>query len=540
MRPDGADQDDTGLTRADMLKRMGTFGALIGVGDLIAACGGASKSNPASGTTPVHGKPQRGGHLRVGLLGNGPAETMNPGLGVSIIDAARMYNHYDGLVWVNQKNKVVPYLATEWSASSDAMLWRIKLRQGVTWHDGKPFTADDVIYTFRAWGSKSNFAHPSAVVMDLKALKKVNDHELAVPLLTPNGHLMDLMSYFNQMIIQDGEKSFRKPVGTGPFMLKSFTPGQRSMSVRNPNYWQSGKPYVDSLEIIAITDDGARVNALRGGQVDLIGGLPYADGRAALKSGDKSITVLTGPTPSFYNFYMGCRTAPFNDVRVRQAMMWAIDRKGLIDGAFDGFGSVGNDIPGKGLQFFDTGLPQKVQDIEKAKSLLKAAGHDTLPVTLTTATGSPGQQQAAQVLAQQVAPAGFKVKIKQIQGAAYSTPPPAGVYGTLAFAQDSWPISSLQAFYTQTLLPGGPYNETQFHDPKFTKIVNQAIATADDAKAAELWAEAQKIQYDQGGNLIYSQTDWLDASSPKVAGLVEGGPFDLGGFSFWDVYFTNA
>lgn len=523
------------LTRADLLKRMGAIGAMVGMGDLLAACSDDTESTPP----PFSGKPKRGGNLRVGLLGNGPAETMNPGLGVSIIDAARMYNHYDGLVWVNQKNKLVPYLATDWSASSDAMLWRIKLRKDVTFHNGKPFTADDVIYTFRSWGKPSNFAHPSSIPLDLKGLKKVNSHEVAVPLLTPNGNLMDLFTYFNQMMIQDGETDFRRPVGTGPFKLESFTAGQRSKSVRNENYWQSGKPYVDSLEIIAITDDGARVNALRGGQVDLIGGLPYAEGRAARKSGDKTIKVLTGPTPSFYNFYMGCKTAPFNDVKVRQAMMAAIDRQGLIDGAFDGFGSVGNDIPGKGLPFFDSSLPQKVQDIEKAKSLLKAAGHDTLPVTLTTAPGSPGQQQAAQVLAQQVAPAGFKVSIKQIQGAAYLTPPPAGVYTTLAFAQDSWPISSLQSFYTQTLLPGAPYNETQFDDPQFNKIVNQAIGTLDETKAQELWSEAQKIQYDRGGNLIYSQTDWVDGSSPKVAGLVEGGPFDLGGFSFWDVFFTS-
>jgi peptide/nickel transport system substrate-binding protein len=527
-----------GITRADFLKRAGAAGTLVAMGDLLAACGGGGKAAP-TGTTPS-GPPRRGGHLRAVLPSGGTAETLDPGKGAIIVDGARQTNLFDGLVFVDQQNKLRPRLATEWAPSRDAMLWRVKLRQGVTWHDGKPFTADDVLYTMRLWTNPANFAHATTLAIDMKGLKKVNDHEIAIPLLSPNASLMDLFVYFNNMIVQDGAKDFHAPVGTGAFKFQSFTPGQRSVFVRNPDYWQPGKPHLDSLEIISIEDDGARINAVRGGQADVMSSLPYADARQAIRTNDKTIKVLDGKTPSWVTFYMDCSKPPFNDVRVRQAMKWAVDRQGLIDGAYSGFGTLGNDIPGKGLKFFADDLPQREQDIDKAKSLLKAAGHDVLPVVLTTAPGSAGQVQAATLLASQVAPAGFKVKLKQLETGKYFNPPPSGVYLTMSFAQDLWPTTSLQTTYKQLLLPGAPFPETHYRDPKFTKIVQQAIGTLDETKAADLWHQAQEMLYDEGGFLIHAQADFIDATAPNVGGLTPGGPIDMGGFPFEDAYLTSA
>ena len=407
--PEGPFKGISGLTRAELLRRAAVLGVGLGAADLLAACGGSSSSTSATSGGATSSATPKAGALRVGIESGGNTETFNPALGVVPIDAARAFNTFDGLIWVGPDNKPQPRLALEWNSNADATQWQIKLRPGVTWHDGKPFTADDVIYTLRGWGSPANYAHSSSIGMNLKDLKKVSDTELMVPLSIPNARLMDQFGYFNQMMVQDGStpKSFSKPIGTGPFKVQSFTPGQRSMSIKNENYWMSGKPYADSLEIISIADPSARLNALKAGQIDIMNGMSFQDAKA--EASTPTITILNSPTPTFYTTYMNTQQAPFNDVRVRQAMMWAVNRQELVDSALVGFGTVGNDMAGKGLPLFNTTLPQKEQDIEKAKSLLKAAGHDTINVSLHTSPIFAGFVESATLMAQQVAPAGIKI-----------------------------------------------------------------------------------------------------------------------------------
>jgi peptide/nickel transport system substrate-binding protein len=226
-------------------------------------------------------------------------------------------------------------------------------------------------------------------------------------------------------------------------------------------------------------------------------------------------------------------------VKVRQAMMAAVDRQALIDGALSGFGTLGKDIAGKGLPFFADGLPNKKQDIAKAKKLLAAAGKPSVNVTLTTSPVFPGFVESATLLAQQVKEAGFNVKIKQVQPAQYLVPPPGGLYLTMQMGQDKWPMTSLQSYYTQALVKGAIYAETHWIDPAADALLQKAIAATNPAKQTALWKQVQKIQYDRGGNLIFAQPDNLDALSKKVAGMKPGGPFELGGFSFWDAYFAG-
>src|SRR5262249_22627404 len=141
----------TGMNRAELLRRASAAGAVFGLAPLIAACSGNSAST--SGGTTTTAAPKKGGNLRVGMVGNGRAETLNPGIGLVPIEAARAYSLFEGLIWVDTNNKITPRLATEWTPNADATSYQMKLRPDVVWHDGKPFTADDVIYTLRAFGS---------------------------------------------------------------------------------------------------------------------------------------------------------------------------------------------------------------------------------------------------------------------------------------------------------------------------------------------------------------------------------------------------
>lgn len=529
-----------GFTRADLLKRAAAGGLVIAGGSLLAACGSSgSGSVAATGSTSAEGKPKPGGELRVGMVGNGTAETLNPTIGVVAIDAARAFNLFEGLVWTDTNNKLQPLLAEEWEPNKDATVWTIKLRKGVTWHDGKPFGADDVIYSLRAMGSPANFGHPSVTNINLRELKKINEHEVQVPLFSPNGRLLDLFAYFNQVMIQDGEKSFEPPIGTGPFKYESFTPGRQSVFTRYADYWDASKPYVDTLKIISIDEDSARLNALKAGEIDLMSQLAFPDAKAELAAGSPSIQVYQGKSPTFYTFYMDQSQPPFDDVRVRQAMMSAINRQELVDVGLDGFGTVGNDIGGKGLELFDESLPPKEQDIEKAQSLLKEAGHSTVDVTLTTSPIFAGFVESATLLQQQVKEAGFNVNLKQVQPSQYLVPPPGGLYLTLQMGQDKWPIPTLMSFYTQSLVKGAPYNETHEENPSFQKLLNSAIAAISPADQEKRWNEVQEYQYNEGGNLIWSQPENVDAGAKNVAGLIPGGVFELGNFQFKNVWFSS-
>src|SRR5690606_20073687 len=188
----------------------------------------------------------------------------------------------------------------------------------------------------------------------------------------------------------------KKPIGTGPFKFSSFTPGQESVFARYDDYWRDGQPYVDELRVVNFTDDTARTNALLAGQVDAIESLPYAMIRVI--EADPTLRVIKSETGNWNPFTMRVDVKPFSDVRVRQAMRLCVDRDEMITQLLSGNGRVANDMYSPYDPFYAKDLPQREYDPDKARSLLKAAGHEGLKVQLTTAPVSQGIVEAAQVL----------------------------------------------------------------------------------------------------------------------------------------------
>ena len=330
----------------------------------------------------------------------------------------------------------------------------------------------------------------------------------------PDADLSANFTYYNSWMIQNGETDFKKPIGTGPFMADTFTPGKESVFQANPNYWVTGKPYVKTLKIISFDDTTARLNALLSGEIQAMAQLPTADAKAHSTTGD--ITVLSGPSPQPMMFYMDVTQAPFNDLKVRQAMRLIADRQALIDGALNGYGTVGNDVVGKGAKYYDASLPQRVQDIEQAKSLLKSAGQSNLTVELDTSPIFPGFVESATLLAQQAKDAGVTINLKQQPSNSYYDP--STLYLKMAFAETQWAITSLKFFYEQALASGAPYPETHWKNSDTDKWLNAAIAESDQAKAQGYWNQVQKQQYDEGGYLQWVNADWVDGLAEQRQG----------------------
>lgn len=540
--PDG----DRRITRAALLKGAGGALALTGAAQLIAACGGSGGSSGSGGSgtgtgqavvasnSASAGTPVRGGSLTAAYPGAGTAETLSPERGTTPIDNGRIQQIFDPLVLVNADLSTSPGLALEWNPNKTATEYEVKLRQGVTFHNGKDFTAADVIYTIQQMAKPTSVGAPFATVIDLRGLKAVDKHTVKIPLKYPDANLEQNFALYNTWIIQEGETNFSKPVGTGPFKYVSFEPGQQSVMSANKDYWVTGKPYIDTLKITSVSDDTARVNSLLSGQIDACALMPYTLAKAHQQTGD--IHVLVAPSPQALVFYMRCDQAPYSDNRVRLAMKLIADRPALVADAVSGFGTIGNDNPGKGLPFYDNSLPQRKQDIDQAKSLLKAAGMSGATFTMTIADAIPGFIQAAQLFAQQAQQAGITVKLNQIDPSAYFNP--SLQYLKLPFAESQWPIVSLKYFYLQALAKGAPYNETHYVSNSFNTLLFKAIGELDQAKAQDLWSQVQKIQYDQGGYLQWVNADFVDGLSNKVKGLEPSSVGILGNHRFLDAWIS--
>lgn len=337
------------------------------------------------------------------------------------------------------------------------------------------------------------------------------------------------------MCIQDGVTNFSHPIGTGPFVFSSFTPGQRSLCTKNPNYWETGKPYVDTWNDISITDNGARFNALLAGELDMMDSLLPTYAKEYLHSKQVQV-VRAAPGLQIQVFLMAVNDAPFNDPLVREAFRFIPNRQQLIDDVFLGFGTVGNDVAGRNLWNFDSSLPPREQDLDRAKSLLKKAGKEHLHVTLDTADVIPGFVSAATLFAEQATGAGVTVNVNQVSASAYFNT--SQLYTHIPFGQSAWTVYILSQWYDQALRTTSIWNETHWRYPSFDKLLNEAESAPNVTVAKRLWDDVAKVQYDSGGYILWVNADILDAAAPDVRGIVPAVWFNLGGYDYRDVWFA--
>ena len=340
--------------------------------------------------------------------------------------------------------------------------------------------------------------------------KKLDARTVRIKLQAPNvGFPDDVGQYFNGIVPTDYDP--KNPVGTGPFKYKSFSPGQRSVFVKNADYWREGEPHVDEVTIIDFPDDTARVNALLGQQVDAISNLPAA--QIAQAQGNSALKVLVSETGAWQPFTMRVDQAPFDDKRVRQAMRLIVDREQMIQQALSGQGRVANDLYSPFDPAYNKDLAQREQDLEEAKSLLKQAGQSDLRVELVTAPVFQGLVEAAQVLAEQAKGAGVAIKVRKVDS------------GTFYGDNYQWGPRRTSGSRARTR-PGGAGQPQELavqrdalNDPELRQADRPGPRRARRGQAHRLLHEAQKIEYDSGGYIVWSFSNQVDAYSAKVGGF---------------------
>ena len=482
---------------------------------LVVATGCSSSGSSDNTKAGAAGTPKKGGTLRVGIVGGSAKDSLDAHNPVTHPDEARAISLYDTLTTYDVQHKVEMSLADKITPSKDAKVWTVHLRDGLKFSDGSPITAKDVIFSFnRITDPKDPKAGATSLKdLDRAGMKAIDDQTVEIPFKVPFVTFKDAVAQYAAGIVPVGY-DVKKPVGSGPFMFKSMTAGQQSTFVKNPNYWREGQPFVDSLVIIDFPDDTARVNALLGGQVDAIDQLPL--GQINVVKSNAKLKVLESKTGSWIPFTMRVDQAPFNDPRVRQAFRLMVDRKQMVKQVLGGHGTVGNDMYAPFDTCYPSKAPQRTQDIAKAKQLLAAAGKSNLSVTLTTSPAAAGLVEAAQVFAQQAKAAGVTVEVKKVD--------PGEFYGDnylkWTFSQDFWFTRDYLPQSANSGFKSSPYNETHWDNSKWNDLVNQANATLDQTKRCDLVQQAQKIEYDEGGYIIWGFPNNLDAHAANVGGFV--------------------
>lgn len=557
------EQDDLASGLGNDISRRSFLGrGALGVGAMglyLAGCGGGGGGSGGGGAStsaqvgrafspgpPTGGTPIRGGTLRVGYITGGPAESINlytAGL-VGTGDFSRAYALYDGLVVPTPGGTVGPALATSWETNSNATLWTFHLRQGVVFHNGKTFTADDVVYTLQhLWASPKNIYNTAlATMIDFPRVRKLDAYTVQVPLKLGIAQFPSTLCLPQAYIGQAGTTNWGDGNGTGPFTLESFRPGVESVFGANKNYWQHGRPYVDKLIIdTRYTTEADRLNALLAGNIDIVPGPDPA--LAAANAGSGRLVIGNQPGPGFIDLNMRVDKGIFLDERVRKAFHLIPARQQYVTDAWNGYATIGNDAPGNTNQFHASDLVS-THDPQQARALLKAAGHDGLSITLATSPVVPGMTQTATLFKEQALAAGVNVSLQVFPTSTYLTPSTGFFSRTFDLEFYTTGENSLAAYYVTSCIKGGIYNLSHWGEGPVNygpnnSLLFDALRETNSTKASQKWHAVQEIDHVSGAFIIPANNNWIDAYAPHVRGVQTTPVLQCGNFNFSGAWLTH-
>jgi peptide/nickel transport system substrate-binding protein len=516
------------LSRRELLRR----GALVGIsapvlGGILAACGSSSPTPSSSSSTPAGASNVT---INVGIIT--PSGAIDP-LTVADqggLDMLGQTGEY--LTFSNQTLTLQPQLATSWSSNATADVWTFKIRQGVKFSNGQPLTADDVVYTYQLQTNPKSSANALSAfggVLTPSGVVKVDDFTVAFHLAAPNGNFPYLTSSdnYNMIILPNKydpgswQSSF---IGTGPFVMKTYTANTGATFARNDSYWgPKAKPAGTNFTFYA--SQTPAVSALASGTIDVLGQFSVTGGEQLLSGG---FNVIKLKSSAHRELSVRTDKAPFTDARVRQAIALTLDRTAIVQALFKGYADVGNDSPfAPVFPSTNTSVAQRAINIAKAKSLLSAAGHPSGFSTQLIGNDVLEIPDYAQIVQQGAKAIGVNIAVKMETSSVY--------YGKATFGNSDWLDATMSLVdYGHRSVPNvfltaplqtinaqagtGSWNAAHFSNSEYDKLSAQYIAAVDLSTQRTLAGQIETLLLEQTPIIYGYFYNYLTASGKNVTG----------------------
>lgn len=458
-------------------------------------------------------------------LFSGGAESLDP------ISPARFFEVgqtvYSRLVRQGYDGGIAPDLATEWSATPDAKRWTFKLRQGVSFHNGNAFTAEDVVFSLMRTQSEAIDSPTKGGLSIIEEVEALDPHTAVITLKSSHADFpILLMDYRIRMLDaetcnNDRNELCESGVGTGPFKVVSVDPVGITVLERFEGYWE-GPAKVEKVEIIGIADQQARVAALQAGQIDVV--LSITGQQSALFKGNDNFVVQPVATGRWLTLAMNTTMKPFDDARVRKALRILADRDSIGKLVFgEGGYTVACDNPVWSGDQYRAEL-SCAKDVEQAKALLAEAGYpDGIDVELFASDITEGLVRMAEIYQVQAKEAGVNVKLSIAPADGYW----ADTWMKNAFVGSSWSQRPADQILNEAYRTGSAWNETFWNVPAFDAKLDEARQTLDLAARKKVYGELQEMLFEEGGSFVPLHQKTMRVISSKLSGLPEVEDFTI-------------
>lgn len=500
-------------------------GLLLGAG---AAAFGASAL--LAGVGPARSAAVRGGLLKIALFSQSTNDSFDSAKLLHPGDYIRCTSLFSYLTRLDEQGKAQPELAESIEPNADATEWTLKIRKGVSFHDGSPLTMEDIIFSVMRHKEERVASSAKQLVQNIREIVADGPETVVVRLTEPDADLPALIGTFQLTIVKDGTYDFSTPVGTGAFKVKEFSPGVRTICERNDNYWKDGQPYIDGFEMFSIVDHVARANALLSGDVHMIVDLRGPSIDEVAKSGMASPFITNAPRYTSIQAAVDIPPADRRDLGL--ALSYLIDRERFLKTVLRGNGVIANDHPlMRGSPYYDAALPQRALDPDKAKFHLGKAGIGNSRVELHVSDASAFSFEMGQLLQREATGIGFNLDLRREPSDSYWS----AVAGKRAlFAATFNPRPTYNMLLNLAWKSGAAWNFSHYSDPALDAMIDKARVTLDEVQRAEIYNDIQKAIHESGAMVLPSFISFVDGVSNKVKGLVPVPVGALGGFNFTD------
>ena len=478
---------------------------------VLTACGDGSKDQGGQGNNG--GEAVSGGEITVGIAKD-LDDSLDPHRMVTAGTREVLFNLFEGLVKPNSKGELIPAVAERYQLSEDGRTYTFTLREGVKFHNGATVTAEDVVYSIERCADTSEGTPLVPAFSVIQEVKAVDEKTVTITIAQRD---LEFISYLTSAIIPKGyDDQATHPVGTGPFLYVSRSPQENFVIQRFDDYWGE-KPSLSKVTYKIIENADSVVMSLQSGAVDLFAHLT-ATQVAQLGEG---FHVEEGTMNLVQALYLNNAEAPFDDVRVRQALSYAIDRQQILDLAFDGYGTLlGSSMYPAFSKYFDDSLTDYYSyDPEKAKELLTEAGYPNgFAMDITVPSNYQPHMDTAEVVAEQLRAVGVNVTIQPMEWGVWHEQ----VYKGRDFQATLVGLDA-SAMTARALLErftsDHAKNFVNYNNPDYDALFTQALNASDDTQQAEVYKQMETMLSDTAANLYIQDLADLVAMRQNLAGL---------------------